>query len=61
MGYLDPGLFGMLSQVGLMLLLVVVSAFTFFFRPIKKFFRRIFKKENQDKPVASSDANEVQQ
>lgn len=54
MGYLDPGLFGLLSQVGLAILLLVVSAFTFFFRPIKRFFAKIFKKENPKNPLASA-------
>ena len=46
MGYLDPGIFGILSQIGLALLLIVVSAFTFFTKPIKKAFRKIFKKKS---------------
>jgi hypothetical protein len=49
MGYLDPGLFGLLSQIGLAIFLIVVSAFTFFLKPIKKFFNRIFKKEESNK------------
>jgi hypothetical protein len=43
MGYLDPGIFGILSQAGLAILLILVSAFTFFFKPIKKTLSRIFK------------------
>ena len=45
MGYLDPGIFGILSQVGLAILLIVVSAFTFFLKPIKNAFKKIFKKK----------------
>ncbi len=61
MGYLDPGLFGMLSQVGLTILLIVVSGFTIFFKPIKKFFRRIFKREDPNNSETSPDESEVQQ
>ena len=49
MGYLDPGLFGLLSQIGLAVFLIAVSAFTFFFKPIKKFFSRVFKREDPNK------------
>jgi hypothetical protein len=52
MGYLDPGLFGILSQVGLTVFLLVTSAFVFFFKPIKKFFFRIFKGKSVDQPAA---------
>jgi len=48
MGYIDPGLFGILSQVGAALLLVVVTAFTFFTKPIKKIFRKLTKKDHQE-------------
>jgi hypothetical protein len=53
MGYLDPGLFGMLSQIGLAVFLIAVSAFAFFSKPIKKFFSRIFKgkRPNQTETV----------
>lgn len=36
MGYLDPGFFGILSQIGVALLVVLVSVFTFLSKPIKK-------------------------
>jgi hypothetical protein len=35
MGYLDPGIFGMISQIGYVLLFALVSGFMFFFQPIK--------------------------
>ena len=44
MGYLDPGLFGVISQIGLVVLLAVVSVFMFFLNPIKKFFKKFSKK-----------------
>ncbi|NMC45294.1 MAG: hypothetical protein GYA52_00530 [Chloroflexi bacterium] len=50
MGYLDPGFFGLLSQIGTALLLVVISAFTFFSKPIKKFFNKLSKKEEKEQP-----------
>jgi hypothetical protein len=53
MGYLDPGLFGILSQVGLTVLLVVVSIFTFFFKPVKKFTQKVFKSKKADLPTQS--------
>ncbi len=61
MGYLDPGLFGLLSQVGLAIFLIVVSAFTFFFRPIKKFFNRIFKREDPNKPEIPANDSKIPQ
>ncbi len=48
MGYLDPGLFGQLAQIGLAILLVFVSAFALFSKSIKKFFARLFKKESTE-------------
>lgn len=48
MGYLDPGLFGILSQVGLTVFLLVVSAFAFFGKSIKKAFAKIFKGGKQE-------------
>lgn len=59
MGYLDPGLFGMLSQVGLALFLVLVSVFTFFFKPVKKFAKRLFKKDIEQKTESSTKESEV--
>ena len=53
MGYLDPGLFGILSQIGVAILLVLVTAFALFSKSIKKFFAKIFKKDesgSEDKP-----------
>jgi len=38
MGYIDPNLFGILSQVGLAILLVVGVVFTFFRSSVKRFF-----------------------
>jgi len=58
MGYLDPGLFGILSQVGLGIFLLIVSAFAFFFRPIKKFFARLFKGKKLEQ--SESAANDEQ-
>ena len=48
MGYLDPGLFGILSQAGLAVLFVLVSIFAFFSKPIKKFFKRFSKNGKTD-------------
>ncbi len=61
MGYLDPGLFGILSQAGLVFLLVVASIFTFFFKPIKKLFQRIFKKEDAAKAETQANEGEAKQ
>lgn len=41
MGYLDPGIFGMISQIGYVLLFAVVSGFMFFFQPLKNMFARM--------------------
>jgi hypothetical protein len=45
MGYLDPGLFGQLGQIGVAILLVFVSAFALFSKSIKGFFAKVFKKD----------------
>ncbi len=61
MGYLDPSLFGILSQVGLAVFFIAVSAFTFFSKPIKKFVKRVFKRADSKKTETSDVKNEVQQ
>ena len=55
MGYLDPGLFGILSQAGLAIFFVLVSVFTFFFKPIKKTFFNIFKGKKDGNSSESQD------
>ena len=45
MGYIDPGLFGIISQIGVAIGLVVISAFAFIFKPFRKLFS---KKEKPD-------------
>ena len=45
MGYLDPGLLGVLPQIAMALGLVIVSSLTFLFKPLKKLFS---KKDKQD-------------
>lgn len=64
MGYIDPGLFGIVSQLGLTILLILGSVFMFFFNPIKKFFLRIFGKDVENtiakESKESSDASRQQ-
>lgn len=48
MGYLDPGLFGQLGQIGIAILLVFVSAFALFSKTIKNFFAKLFKKDQSN-------------
>jgi hypothetical protein len=50
MGYLDPGLFGLISQLGVSLLFIAATAFMFFFKPIKKVFNKAFNKEQSEEP-----------
>lgn len=59
MGYLDPGLFGILSQLGLAVFLVVVSAVTFFFKPIKTLFKRVFKKDRVEPSDSTAGKDET--
>jgi len=47
MGYIDPGLFGIISQLGLALVLTGVSVFMFFFKPIKRTFLRLIGREDK--------------
>jgi len=58
MGYIDPGLFGMISQMGLTVFLVIVSVFMFFFNPIKKLFNQIFKNKESSDPPSSPDSTD---
>lgn len=60
MGYLDPGLFGMISQIGLAIFLLVVSVFAFFFRPVKSFFLKIFKKDSKASTASTDSAASVE-
>ena len=61
MGYLDPGLFGILSQVCLGIFLLGVTAFAFFFRPIKKVFTKIFNSKKLDQPESASNDEQAPQ
>ena len=58
MGYIDPGAFGLISQIGYIVLFAVVSGFMFFFNPLKKLARKIFKKQvatpKSDNPTDSA-------
>jgi hypothetical protein len=57
MGYIDPALFGVLSQLGVVFLFVLVSAITFFRRRLTKLInklvarvRRMSRKRQTDDP-----------
>ena len=60
MGYLDPGIFGMISQIGYLLLFAVVSGFMFFFQPLKNLFNRVFKREDEVQPAQDEDTAHVE-
>ena len=59
MGYIDPNLFGIISQLGSFLLIGLVTIFVFFTNPIKKFLKRLLggndanKTQPEDKSVGS--------
>ena len=55
MGYVDPGIFGMISQIGYLLVFAVVSGFMFFFQPLKNLFGRVFKREQALEPATEHD------
>jgi uncharacterized iron-regulated membrane protein len=42
MGYVDPGAFGLISQIGYILLFAIVSGFMFFFNRLKSMVKRLF-------------------
>lgn len=44
MGYVDPGLLGIISQIGFVLLFAEVSAFMFFLDPLKKVLCRLVRR-----------------
>ena len=54
MGYLDPNLFGILSQVGLAILLVLGVVGTFFRSAVKRLFG--FGKKDSDNNDSSDEA-----
>jgi len=41
MGYIDPGAFGLISQIGYVILFALVTGFMFFFNPIKRGMSRL--------------------
>ena len=54
MGYIDPNALGIISQIGYMIVFVATTSLLFFFRPIKRFFRRITGKPEVDTPPPAS-------
>ena len=56
MGYVDPGIFGLISQIGYLLLFTVVSGIMFFFQPLKNLFSRLFKREQIAMPQQEPEA-----
>lgn len=42
LGYVDPNVFGVISQIGFVILFSVLSGFLFFFKAIKRFFIKVF-------------------
>ncbi len=44
MGYVDPNAFGLVSQIGFLILFAGVSGFLFFFSGLKKIFARVLIK-----------------
>ena len=48
MGYIDPGAFGLIAQIGYVLLFAVVSGFMFFFKPIKNQLKKRFKRQSSE-------------
>jgi Na+-transporting methylmalonyl-CoA/oxaloacetate decarboxylase gamma subunit len=62
MGYLDPGIFGMISQIAYVLVFAVVSGLMFFFQPIKHMFDRLFKRSvPESTTVETAHARDSQQ
>jgi hypothetical protein len=53
MGYIDPGIFGMISQIGYVLFFSLVSALLILWRPIKRAFVRLkhTRQTHGDQPV----------
>ncbi len=61
MGYIDPGIFGMISQIGYLLVFAVVSGFMFFFQPLKNLYGKIFKREQAVAPEQTTEDADAQQ
>ena len=59
MGYLDPGIFGMIAQLGYVLLFGLVSAVMFFFQPLKDLANRLLRRQPTSDPgVEPKDATD---
>jgi hypothetical protein len=58
MGYIDPNLFGILSQIGLAILLVVGVVFTFFRSSVKRFFGSFKKDRAKGETIEDSQKSE---
>ena len=54
MGYIDPGAFGIISQIGYVVLFALVTGFMFFFNPIKRGVSRFFRRAKTE-PDSSND------
>ena len=46
MGYIDPGAFGLISQIGYVILFALATGFMFFFNPIKRGLKRLLRRGN---------------
>jgi hypothetical protein len=65
MGYINPAAFGLISQIGYLLLFAIVSSFLFFFKPLKRMFGRLFKRQppsvTREEPTVGGNLSESSQ
>lgn len=56
MGYIDPMVFGLISQIGYLVLFAFVSGFMFFFKPIKRWVNRLLGRP-RSRPIVKKEGD----
>jgi hypothetical protein len=57
MGYIDPGTFGIVSQIGYLILFVFASVFLFFMKPLRRAVDKLLGRTEQEDAAQDSDVS----
>lgn len=57
MGYIDPGTFGIVSQIGYLILFVFASVFLFFMKPLRRAVDKLLGKTEPEDAAQDSDVS----
>lgn len=55
MGYLDPGIFGVVAQFGYIILFGLLTGFLFLFKPLRDIYNKLVIRRKHDSPEASEE------